>query len=690
MKKLFLLFFVLFSALFTYACNAEDQDEDGEKDVLDILETELTLEEGKTYTFETIKEVLIVSSDEEVVSVDQDTLTITAIKEGSSIVTISLKNDADVTKNVVVTVTAKEIEETIISDEAIYEWLCSIYKDKVIDGDIVLHEYYKDTEIMLFYSLEHKTYLSNSGKYTAPLLDLKSYIYYSYDLEITDENGETRIETYDHKIPFILKGYGNEAMGTALDLEKNLPEEISESYQLPVEYSLYAADIKWYYNGVELVNGLFVVDEDLDESFTATIKAVITAKGNTVEEEYSIFVSHLSIPEKILAVRDELVNRYSNQSIENDVTLIYKDDTFGAKIQWKSWAPHIISDRGKYIQPLQDSVINLQATVTLQGELNMFDIPLNVKGLNPVGIENKVQAFLDRIALNEIKNQKFSLYGWETEADGFDGNYTNVPTYNYGYIFFYTTDDIKLTEDIIPLSHAGRPGTIRQSTEFITIHNTGMAHPQSTAEYLNTYIHTDVTREASWHYSVDDKEAYQHLPLNEVGWHAGDGSTYPGIHYNDTYHKWCINGGNKYSIGIENCVYKGIDYNTQMRTLAKLVANLLIDFNLTTTDIRQHYDFSGKNCPQVLRQSGRWAEQLELIELVYYAKTELAGIEFEWTSLNPEVLDNTGKVAVTRSLDEITVSYKVKVTGQGLNKEYQFESLLKAIEFTVESEGNDK
>ena len=261
----------------------------------------------------------------------------------------------------------------------------------------------------------------------------------------------------------------------------------------------------------------------------------------------------------------------------------------------------------------------------------------------------------------------------------------SLPTYNYGYIFFYTNTDLKVTEDIIPLSHAGRPGTTRKSTNYITIHNTGMAHPQSNAEYLNTYIHKDTTREASWHFSVDDKEAYQHLPLNEVGWHAGDGSSqYGGIHYNDTYNKWCINGGNQNSVGIENCVYKGVDYNLVMRNLAKLVAGLLVQYGLTTTDIRQHYDFAGKDCPQVLRQSGRWAEQLELIELEYYALTELQGLQFEWTSLTPEYLDNTGKVASTRPNSATKVAYKVKVSGDNYLEEFSFESTLKAITFKVE------
>ena len=140
-----------------------------------------------------------------------------------------------------------------------------------------------------------------------------------------------------------------------------------------------------------------------------------------------------------------------------------------------------------------------------------------------------------------------------------------------------------------------------------------MAHQQQSAQGLNEYIHT-TDRIASWHFSVDDKEAYQELKLGEVGWHAGDGSySYGDYYYNEDYKYWSIGGGNNNSIGIEMCVYSGCDFNMVMRNTAKLVSKLLIQYNLTPSDVRQHHDFSGKNCPQVIREAGRWAEMIELI-----------------------------------------------------------------------------
>ena len=457
-------------------------------------------------------------------------------------------------------------------------------------------------------------------------------------------------------------------------------EYIDDSVNLPVKYEAYSAEIKWYVNGKLLENGVFVVKEDLDHDYTATVKCVVTSMGNTAEEEFEIYVSHLNTQEKLEDVKKTLTDMYKSLEVEGNLTLPRKDTVHGASIDWYSYAPNMLTAKGVYTKPLADSKVTLQATISLNKEQLIFQMDLNVKGMNPANTWDKIEAFLSRIAVEEVANQKFYLYGWETPADGFDDDYRNVPTQNLGYLFFYTNDELNIVQDFISKSHAGRPGKKRTSTKYITIHNTGMAHPKNNASGLNEYIHSDTTREVSWHFSVDDQGAYQELPVDEVAYHAGDGGrTYGTLYYNDTYKKWCFAGGNMNSVGLETCVYKGVDYNLVMRSTAKLVASLLNQYNLTVTDVRQHYDFSGKNCPQVLRASGRWAEQLELIYLEYYALKELQDVEFIWTSLTPEILDNQGKVLDTRPSEATEVQYKVSVTFNGETKEYTFTSTLNAI-----------
>ena len=60
-------------------------------------------------------------------------------------------------------------------------------------------------------------------------------------------------------------------------------------------------------------------------------------------------------------------------------------------------------------------------------------------------------------------------------------------------------------------------------------------------------------------------------------------------------------------------------------------------------------------------------------------KTQLKGIEFEYKSLSPDVMNDEGKIIVKDGLAR-TVSYKVKVSGEGISKQYEFSSTINAYE----------
>jgi len=149
-----------------------------------------------------------------------------------------------------------------------------------------------------------------------------------------------------------------------------------------------------------------------------------------------------------------------------------------------------------------------------------------------------------------------------------------------------------------------RPQT-KRVIKYIVIHETGNYDYGSNAKMHDTYLHTHPDVDKSWHYTVDDHEIYHHLPDDEVGWHAGDG------HIED--------GGNLNGIGIEICLNQDGDYEKALDNAAKLVTYLLISYRLDFSDIKQHYDFVHKNCPQNLRDSGRWNEFITKIE-DYYTK----------------------------------------------------------------------
>lgn len=80
---------------------------------------------------------------------------------------------------------------------------------------------------------------------------------------------------------------------------------------------------------------------------------------------------------------------------------------------------------------------------------------------------------------------------------------------------------VNIKEKFIPKNTNARPG-YTMVPEFLTCHNTANtakgANAESHANYLQNSGKNNYT---SYHFVVDDKEIYQLLPCNEVGWHAG-------------------------------------------------------------------------------------------------------------------------------------------------------------------------
>jgi N-acetylmuramoyl-L-alanine amidase len=132
-----------------------------------------------------------------------------------------------------------------------------------------------------------------------------------------------------------------------------------------------------------------------------------------------------------------------------------------------------------------------------------------------------------------------------------------------------------------------RPG-LAMVPQYLTIHST--ANPNSTAQDERGWlINPKNDRTASWHICVDEKEAVEAIPLNEVSWHAGDG----------------VKGtGNRASIAIEICE-SGNRQKTLENTI-QLVAKILKERGWNTNKLRRHYDWSGKSCPRIL-MANNWA-----------------------------------------------------------------------------------
>ena len=145
------------------------------------------------------------------------------------------------------------------------------------------------------------------------------------------------------------------------------------------------------------------------------------------------------------------------------------------------------------------------------------------------------------------------------------------------------------------------PGRKLQSISYITIHNTGLVDVKANNFHrsLKTQNNASDGRKASWHYTVDDIEIYQEVEDNMEAWHAGNSV------------------GNKNSIGIEMCQWS--DKEKQRKTYdnaARLVAELMKKHKVSIDKVVQHNHWSGKNCPQYLRENKHGYNWNYFIELV--------------------------------------------------------------------------
>ncbi|SDR80988.1 N-acetylmuramoyl-L-alanine amidase [Paenibacillaceae bacterium GAS479] len=133
-----------------------------------------------------------------------------------------------------------------------------------------------------------------------------------------------------------------------------------------------------------------------------------------------------------------------------------------------------------------------------------------------------------------------------------------------------------------------RPG-MAMLAETITIHNTGNA--DSTAANERSWLtNPGNKRQASYHLVVDEREAVECIPLTEHAWHAGDGGG--------------ARSGNRTSIGIEIC--ESGDYAKTLDNATELVAKLLRERGWGVDRLRRHYDWSGKICPRLMYDGGKW------------------------------------------------------------------------------------
>src|SRR5690625_640128 len=159
---------------------------------------------------------------------------------------------------------------------------------------------------------------------------------------------------------------------------------------------------------------------------------------------------------------------------------------------------------------------------------------------------------------------------------------------------------MKINKQLLPQNAKNVPGRTK-TQRYITIHNTANTSKGANAKsHANYMSNGSGGRQASWHYTVDDKEIWQPLKDTQQGWHAGDSR----------------GAGNTQSIGIEICENADGDFEKAVDNAVWLVRKLMDEHGIPISNVVPHKKWSGKNCPRKLLS--RWDEFIAKVEGAEY------------------------------------------------------------------------
>ena len=147
---------------------------------------------------------------------------------------------------------------------------------------------------------------------------------------------------------------------------------------------------------------------------------------------------------------------------------------------------------------------------------------------------------------------------------------------------------VKITKNIVSNAVKNKVSYSGTNTcKYITIHETANTSKGANADTHGRLQANGNSRQASWHYTADDKQVVQSFDDKVQCWHAGSTQ------------------GNKESIGIEICVNNDGNFNKAVKNAAELVKILMKRHGISASNVVQHHHWSGKNCPTNLRNGSK-------------------------------------------------------------------------------------
>lgn len=357
---------------------------------------------------------------------------------------------------------------------------------------------------------------------------------------VEDKEKAEAVDTLIEALPEVVKIADKDQIEDARDAYRALTEDqkaFVEKLTLLEEKELEYANLinEANDNANEVINLINEIPSPVKASDKTAIDAARSAYDSLTEYEKTLVNNYnvlgekenefdnlppteLTFEQRVEKSIQKITNTLSNNLyVSEDLDFYLRDPDYGPTISWSTNNVDVINSNGVYNPPLFDTDIVITYTATLRGVSESGSIAVRVAA---VPIEEKwdmIETFLGYINKKRIDNTKYTMYGYEE-------GYTQNPGEDLGFLMFYTGEDPEIIEDIVVGNPHVRSNIIKESTEWIVIHDTGSGAPSADAYMHNNYIKSISGSSKSWHYTVGDDMIYHHLPNDEVSWNAGDGS----------------------------------------------------------------------------------------------------------------------------------------------------------------------
>ncbi len=209
--------------------------------------------------------------------------------------------------------------------------------------------------------------------------------------------------------------------------------------------------------------------------------------------------------------------------------------------------------------------------------------------------------FIQKITLEDNK----LIHGTPYEFTDSNGTIVDVTINDYYINTVYEEDGKLYSQDFIEDSGNFIPFFKKQinynynknltiKPKYIVIHETANTGIGADADAHYRYWNRGPEAQASTHFVVDNTQIYQMLELNQSAWHVGDNKNHSDI-------------TNVNSIGIEVAVNADGNFQVARQNAIDLTINIMKALGMDISQLKRHYDASGKYCPtNMLQEPELW------------------------------------------------------------------------------------